>query len=163
VRQLNSMDATGFQEFKLHKNPIPTTPPIHQRIKPSESYRKLYNRYNRYNRIQPHQSTSTISSLKPKNLSPTQPWQILAMAPSKNDSHTSSNRYGEAVSNILASAYCVDSSASLQGFHYSTTGAGGMFQCPSFHSRFTDIQSHLQSHTNNTTQTYCIIGAQWYP
>jgi hypothetical protein len=50
------------------------------------------------------------------------------MAPSKNNSHSSSsNRNGEHVGrpNIFASAYCVDSSARLTGFHYSTTGAGG--------------------------------------
>lgn len=52
------------------------------------------------------------------------------MAPSKNQSHSSSNRHGEFVgrqASILASAYCVDSSARLTGFHYSTTGAGGKF------------------------------------
>ncbi|KAE9378182.1 hypothetical protein N431DRAFT_541720 [Stipitochalara longipes BDJ] len=51
------------------------------------------------------------------------------MAPSKNNNHSSSsNRNGEGVgrtASILASAYCVDNSARLQGFHYSTTGAGG--------------------------------------
>ncbi|KAH8685745.1 ornithine decarboxylase antizyme [Tricladium varicosporioides] len=53
------------------------------------------------------------------------------MSPSKNN-HSSSNRNGESVgrpANILASAYCVDTSARLTGFHYSTTGAGGA-QCP---------------------------------
>ncbi|TVY80644.1 hypothetical protein LSUE1_G003900 [Lachnellula suecica] len=50
------------------------------------------------------------------------------MSPSKNNSHSSSNRNGETVgrqTNILASAYCVDTSARLTGFHYSTTGAAG--------------------------------------
>ncbi|TVY32343.1 hypothetical protein LOCC1_G008509 [Lachnellula occidentalis] len=50
------------------------------------------------------------------------------MSPSKNNSHSSSNRNGEGVvrqANILASAYIVDASARLTGFHYSTTGAAG--------------------------------------
>ncbi|KAH7350802.1 ornithine decarboxylase antizyme [Rhexocercosporidium sp. MPI-PUGE-AT-0058] len=47
------------------------------------------------------------------------------MAPSKQ-SNSSSNWNGETVVNsVLASAYAVDSSARLAGFHYSTTGAGG--------------------------------------
>jgi len=62
---------------------------------------------------------------------PTQPWQkSIAMAPQISNRSTSSNRYGEIVgrqTNILASAYCVDASSRLTGFHYSTTGAGGMF------------------------------------
>ncbi|KAL3424579.1 ornithine decarboxylase antizyme [Phlyctema vagabunda] len=48
------------------------------------------------------------------------------MAPSKNNSH-SSNCDGENVlrqANVLASCYVVDTSSSLTGFHYSTTGAG---------------------------------------
>ncbi|PBP16453.1 ornithine decarboxylase antizyme [Diplocarpon rosae] len=47
------------------------------------------------------------------------------MSPSKNNSHSTSNCHGELVSrqaSILASAYCVDSSARLSGFHYFTTG-----------------------------------------
>ena len=49
------------------------------------------------------------------------------MSPSKQ-SHSTSNRHGENVQmNVLASAYAVDSSARLAGFHYSTTGAGGTF------------------------------------
>ncbi|KAI9048589.1 hypothetical protein LZ554_007422 [Drepanopeziza brunnea f. sp. 'monogermtubi'] len=54
------------------------------------------------------------------------------MAPSKYETHSSSNCYGELVgrqASVLASAYIVDSSASLTGFHYSTTGAGGA-KCP---------------------------------
>ncbi|XMA07446.1 hypothetical protein WAI453_000237 [Rhynchosporium graminicola] len=47
------------------------------------------------------------------------------MAPSKQN-HSSSNWNGETVlNNVLASAYAVDLSARLSGFHYSTTGAGG--------------------------------------
>jgi hypothetical protein len=52
------------------------------------------------------------------------------MAPNKTNSHSSTNRHGEAAGRqtaVLASAYIVDSSASLTGFHYSTTGAGGEF------------------------------------
>jgi hypothetical protein len=55
------------------------------------------------------------------------------MAPSKNNNHSSSNRNGESVgrtASILASAYCVDASARLTGFHYSTTGAGGALWFP---------------------------------
>lgn len=55
------------------------------------------------------------------------------MAPSKNNSHSSSNRHGEAVSRqatVLASCYVVDASSSLTGFHYSTTGAGGKLSLP---------------------------------
>ncbi|KAK6583966.1 hypothetical protein PZA11_003696 [Diplocarpon coronariae] len=47
------------------------------------------------------------------------------MSPSKNESHSTSNRHGEFVgrqASILASAYCVDSFARLSGFHYFTTG-----------------------------------------
>ena len=53
--------------------------------------------------------------------------KVIAMAPSKNQ-NSSSNCYGENVdrqANVLASAYVVDSSARLSGYHYSTTGAGG--------------------------------------
>ncbi|KAK2625017.1 hypothetical protein QTJ16_005386 [Diplocarpon rosae] len=52
------------------------------------------------------------------------------MSPSKNNSHSTSNCHGEFVSrqaSILASAYCVDSSARLSGFHYFTTGDAGGF------------------------------------
>jgi hypothetical protein len=91
------------------------------------------------NSIQFIQFKSPASSpLYEQILSQTQPWQISeAMAPSKNNSHSSSsNRHGEHVGrpNILASAYCVDSSARLTGFHYSTTGAGGTYSCPPLHS-----------------------------
>ncbi|KAG9240421.1 ornithine decarboxylase antizyme [Calycina marina] len=48
------------------------------------------------------------------------------MAPSKKQSMSSSNRRGEAVGNVLASCYVVDTSMNLTGFHYSTTGAGGI-------------------------------------
>lgn len=77
----------------------------------------------------PSKSTSTASIAHD---SPgTQSWQeFITMSPSSKDNgHTSSNFYGENVRhmNVLASAYCVDSSARLTGFHYSTTGAGGTF------------------------------------
>jgi hypothetical protein len=57
------------------------------------------------------------------------PWQPLKMAllQSKNNSQ-SSNCGGEVVARravILASAYVVDRSTMLTGFHYSTTGADG--------------------------------------
>jgi len=83
-----------------------------------------------------HNSLPPTLSCFTRNPSPSQQWQkSKAMAPNKYTSHSTSNRNGEAVgrqANILASCYIVDFSARLTGFHYSTTGAGGMFfPCPS--------------------------------
>jgi len=96
--------------------------------------------------------------------SQTQSWQKSeAMAPSKNNSHSSSsNRHGENVGrpNILASAYCVDSSARLTGFHYSTTGAGGTYPRPHLHS----IEpSYPAPQLTPITHTDILLGAQWFP
>lgn len=102
------------------------SPPITTHQKPSKSHLQLHNRFIRL----PITTSVNIDdrSRITKNPSKTQTWQNLAMAPSENDSHSTSNCYGEFVgrkANILASAYVVDNSASLTGFHYSTTGAGG--------------------------------------
>lgn len=77
------------------------------------------------------------------------------MAPSKNNSH-SSNRNGEFIgrqANVLASAYIVDTSARLTGFHYSTTGAGGSSSLSPQHT----------IHLYESILTYSTPGAQWYP
>ncbi|KAK5992371.1 hypothetical protein PT974_05775 [Cladobotryum mycophilum] len=50
------------------------------------------------------------------------------MSPIINQSSNSSSLYGEAVAhqvNVLASCYITDSSASLKGLHYCTTGVAG--------------------------------------
>lgn len=62
------------------------------------------------------------------------PWPTKAMAKksSSSSSSRSSNYYASSITesaraNILASCYAVDaSSTALQGFHYSSTGAGGV-------------------------------------
>jgi len=88
----------------------------------------LYNAHRRsiikISKFPPSASYST-----PTYLFVTQPWQTSnEMAPSKKQSSSSSsNRRGEAVGNVLASCYAVDCSLNLTGFHYSTTGAGGMY------------------------------------
>lgn len=75
--------------------------------------------------------TTVRQSTSPKSRLTSQSWQISAMAPSKNNSQsTSSNRHGEVVgsqANVLASCYIVDLTLGLTGFHYSTTGAGGTY------------------------------------
>lgn len=50
------------------------------------------------------------------------------MAPMNNQNLNYSSNYGEAAAqkvNVLASCYLVDSSASLKGLHYCTTGVAG--------------------------------------
>jgi hypothetical protein len=50
----------------------------------------------------------------------------MAHSNSKRSSSSSSNRSDRSTANVRASAYVVNAfSAALQGFHYSTTGAGG--------------------------------------
>ncbi len=78
------------------------------------------------------------------------------MAPSKNNSHSSSNRNGEFIgrqANVIASAYVVDTSARLTGFHYSTTGAGGSYS----------LSPHYIIRLYEYVLTYSTPGAQWYP
>lgn len=78
---------------------------------------------------EPLQAAASRTTLRPL---PTQPWQTRTMAHSnsKRSSSSSSNRSDRSTANVRASAYVVNaSSAALQGFHYSTTGAGGAEWC----------------------------------
>lgn len=68
-------------------------------------------------------------STKPLNTTYRQPWPPSKMALLQTKSNSQSNNCGgEVVARravVLASAYVVDRSAMLTGFHYSTTGADG--------------------------------------
>jgi hypothetical protein len=66
-----------------------------------------------------------------RTISHRQPWsQSAVMAPMKNSSNNlgSSSSYGEASvaqANVLVSCYVVDTTSTLKGFHYCTTGVPG--------------------------------------
>ncbi|KAL2071648.1 hypothetical protein VTL71DRAFT_12883 [Oculimacula yallundae] len=98
--------------------------------------------------IQQHLDDLAASHTDPSKPQASQPWQnLIAMAPSEQD-HSSSNWNGETVvTSVLASAYAVDSSARLSGFHYSTTGAGGA-KCPPLAALTSANELALISKTN---------------
>lgn len=67
-----------------------------------------------------------------------------------NESNNCSSNYGEVVLqqvNVLASCYIVDSTVSLKGLHYCTTGVAGML--PSFEIRLEDVYVTTFNHADS--------------
>jgi hypothetical protein len=93
-----------------------------QRISTRRSYESLPNVVTQLlsiNNLGPLQTITTLVDTQESSS---------AMAPMNNQNLNYSSNYGEAAAqkvNVLASCYLVDSSASLKGLHYCTTGVAG--------------------------------------
>ncbi len=110
------------------KTPAPVNCQLlkYNRLTTSIKYFNLHRLYNSSNNV----TVRPLSqSTKPLTTTYQQPWPPSKMALLQTKSNSQSNNcVGEVVARravVLASAYVVDRSTMLTGFHYSTTGADG--------------------------------------